>query len=311
MIPLKKLKALIRLTRYKELTFFVTVTTLLGAASANGQVSWQLVEVWAANWLAVVFAFMINDVEDAEDDALNPKKVGRNPVSSGDLSPRLATAASFVVAALSAALYYRLGYWPFMLGTLSLFLGFVYSWKRIRLKNMAFLDLASHCMMLAGLQFLPAYFSFGSRPPTLAWLFPFTFVVAVSLYGELFNELRDLEGDLQAGLRHTGAVLGARVTYGLMIFVLLVGVYCGFVTIFLSGLISTWVVILMVGAAAALLVMPALRARRHQNSLALQESFQKPLEIAGTIALGAQFVAPWAWAFIGPWTVFLLQFKWF
>ncbi len=305
------IKALIRLTRYKELTFFVTVTTLLGVASAKGEVSWQLLVVWAANWLAVVFAFMINDVEDAADDALNPKKVKRNPVSSGELSPRLATVSSFAVAAASAALYYLLGYWPFILGTFSLFLGFVYSWKKIRLKNMAFIDLASHCMMLAGLQFLPAYLVFDHQPQNFFWLFPFTSVVAISLYGELFNELRDLEGDLKAGLRHTGAVLGARRSYWLMILVLLIGVYCAFVTIFLLGIISTWVVILLVVAAAALVTVPAIKARRQRGSLAVQELFQKPIEIAGAIALGAHFVGPWVWAFIGPWTMFLLQLKLF
>lgn len=308
---MKTIKALIRLTRYKELTFFVTVTTLLGVASAEGEVSWQLLGVWAANWLAVIFAFMINDVEDAEDDALNPMKAKRNPVSSGELSPRLATVASFAVAAVSALLYYLLGYWPFILGTLCLFLGFVYSWKKIRLKNMAFLDLASHCMMLAGLQFLPAYVAFKNRPDNFYWLFPFTFVVAISLYGELFNELRDLEGDLKAGLRHTGAVLGARRSYWLMMLVLMIGLYCGFVTIFLLGIISTWVVIVMMVAAVALVTVPALKARRRRGSLALQESFQKPFEIAGTIALGAHFVGPWAWAVIGPWTIFLSQFKFF
>ena len=305
------IKALIRLTRFKELTFFVTVTTLLGVASAEGEVSWQLLIVWAANWLAVVFAFMINDVEDAEDDALNPKKVNRNPVSSGELSPRLATVASFAVAAVSAFLYYQLGYWPFVLGTFSLFLGFVYSWKKIRLKNMAFVDLASHCMMLAGLQFLPAYLAFDRRPDNFYWLFPFTCVVAISLYGELFNELRDLEGDLKAGLRHTAAVLGARHSYWLMILVLLIGVYCGFVTIFLLNIISTWVVILMMAAAAGLVIVPVFKARRQRGSLAVQESFQKPIEIAGAIGLGAHFVGPWAWALIGPWTMFLMQLKFF
>jgi 4-hydroxybenzoate polyprenyltransferase len=308
---LKIIKALIRLTRFKELTFFVTVTTLLGVASAKGEVSWQLLGVWAANWLAVVFAFMINDVEDAEDDALNPKKAKRNPVSSGELSPRLATVASFAVAAVSALLYYMLGYWPFILGTFSLFLGFVYSWKKIRLKNMAFIDLASHCMMLAGLQFLPAYLAFDHRPQNFYWLFPFTCVVAISLYGELFNELRDLEGDLKAGLRHTAAVLGARHSYWLMMLVFFIGVYCAFVTMFLLDIIATWVVIVLLVAAAVLVTAPVLKARRNRSSLAVQESIQKPIEIAGVIALGAHFVGPWAWAFIGPWAIFLTQIKLF
>jgi 4-hydroxybenzoate polyprenyltransferase len=301
----KMILALIKLTRYKEYTFFVTVTTLLGIASAQGQVGWHFAGVWLANWLAVMFAFMINDVEDAADDALNPRKINRNPVSAGEISPRAATIASFVVAAVSGLIYYSLGYWPFVLGTISLFLGFVYSWSKIRLKTMAFLDMASHCMMLAGLQFLPGYMAFDNRPDNFYWLFPFTFVTAVSLYGELFNELRDLDGDLKAGLRHTAATIGPRLTYWLMLLVLGVGAYCGFVSIFLLGLIPTWVVILLVGGALALNIRPVYLARRQHNMIALQESFQKPLEIAGAFALSMQFAAPWAWAILGPWAVLL------
>lgn len=316
---MKEIIALLKLTRFKEFTFFVTVTTLLGIASAHGEFGWQFVGVLIANWLAVMFAFMINDVEDADDDALNPRKVNRNPVSAGDLHPRTATVASFLVAGASAVLYSLLGFWPFVLGIISLILGWIYSWRLVRLKNMAFLDLLSHCMMLAGLQFLPGYLAFGNRPNSFDWLFPFTFVVAISLYGELFNELRDLDGDLKAGLRHTGATLGARPTYWLMMLVLAVGVYCGFVTIFLLDIIPTWVVILLVGAALALTLGPAIVVRRHQDTLALQESFQKPLEIAAAFALGLQFAGPWAWTMLGPvvltmvspYTHFILSFRFF
>jgi 4-hydroxybenzoate polyprenyltransferase len=297
---LKIIVALLKLTRFKEFTFFVTVTTLLGIASAHGEFGWQFLGVLFANWLAVMFAFMINDVEDADDDALNPRKIKRNPVSAGDLRPRTATMASFLVAGASALIYSLLGFWPFVLGIFSLILGWFYSWRKIRLKNMAFVDLLSHCMMLAGLQFLPGYLAFENRPQSFDWLFPFTFVVAISLYGELFNELRDLDGDLKAGLRHTGAMLGARPTYWLMMAVLSVGVYCGFVTIFLLDLIPTWVVILLVAAALVLTLGPAIVVRRQRDALAIQESFQKPLEIAAAFALGLQFAGPWAWAMLGP-----------
>jgi len=82
--------------------------------------------------------------------------------------------------------------------------------------------------------------------------------------------------------------------------VLTVGVCCGFVTIFLLDIIPTWVVIILVCAAVALTVGPAILARSHTNSLALQESFQKPLEIAAAFALGIQFAGPWAWRLVGP-----------
>jgi 4-hydroxybenzoate polyprenyltransferase len=290
---LKTFIALTRLTRYKEITFFTTITTLLGIASAGGVFGWKFLGVLAANWLAVAFAFMINDVEDADDDALNPLKINRNPVSAHDLTPRFAWGACGVVAAAAAVLYFLLGFLPFILGLISLGLGFFYSWKPVRFKNMPLIDLASHCMMLAGLQFLPAMLAFNTQP-SIKWIFPFIMVVAISLYGELFNELRDLEGDLKAGLNHTASYLGYRPTYGLMMTVLSVGVVCGAITFFGLDIIPLWVVILLAVLASALVVRPMMKVRSHGSSLALQESFQKPLEGAAALALFLQFVFPWA-----------------
>jgi len=166
-------------------------------------------------------------------------------------------------------------------------------------------------MMLAGLQFLPAYMIYQNRPMDFYWLFPFTFVVAISLYGELYNELRDLEGDLKAGLRHTAILLGARRSYGLMMLILSIGAYCGFVTIFLMGIIPTWVVWVLIGAALGLYLLPMYHPRRRRIAYALHESFQKPIEIAGAIALGAHFAGPWAWAAISPWAIMLIRLKLF
>lgn len=294
----QRLLAFLRLARYKEYTFFVAVTTLLGVASAQGEFNLKFILVYLANWLAVAFAFMINDVEDAPDDALNPLKVKRNPISAGDLSNRAGYWLSGVTALASLFCYILLGFWPMILGIISLALGFFYSWRPFRFKNMPFIDMLSHCMMLAGMQFLPAFLAFGGSP-NLEWLFPFFFIVCVSLYGELFNEMRDLEGDLAAGLHHTGAVLGARATTWLMMSVLSIGVVCGAITFFVLKIIPTWVIIVMAVLAVVLIIVPALRARQHQSAIAIQESFQKPLEIAAALALSLQFLAPWFYKIMG------------
>jgi 4-hydroxybenzoate polyprenyltransferase len=110
------MNALIRLTRYKEYTFFVTITSLLGAATAEGFFGWKLVGVLAANFLAVAFAFMINDIEDAPEDALDPAKAKRNPVSAAELSYTSARLATFSVAGAAGLLYLFLGIWPFVTG---------------------------------------------------------------------------------------------------------------------------------------------------------------------------------------------------
>jgi len=292
----RKIHGLARLARYREYLFFVIVTTSLGAMSANGFFGWRLGVVLVANWLAVAFAFMFNDLEDAAEDALNPAKVNRNPVSCRVISPRAARIASAFVALLACLTYALLGFWPFVLGSVCILLGFTYSWRRIRLKTIPFLDMASHCLMLAGLQFLTAYFTF-EPTPLERWLPPFLFIVAVSLYGELFNELRDMEEDVKAGITDTATLLGRRPAYWLMMSLLAVGVISALYTVLVEQLIPVWVLALMALFTAGLAVRPLLKVRQTQTNLELQQSFQKPLEIAAASALSVHFVLPW----MGPW----------
>lgn len=283
----------IRLTRFKEYLAFVIVTTLLGAtAASNGSFGWKLIGVLLANWLAVAFAFMINDVEDAEDDALTPHKCQRNPVAARDLSPFTARLMSFGVAAGSALVYSTLGKTTFLLGMITLLISFLYSWKPVRLKNIAFVDFFTHGFMLSGLQFLTAYFAFDPAPFT-HWIFPFLFIFCISCYGEMFNEMRDLDGDLKAGLKHTAAVLGPRVTTRLMGAVMVLAVISGIMTAFVIRLVAFWVLWLVLVLSLLFIIPAVMRIRRSQNGIALQESFQKPLEYAAALALGSQFI--WSW----------------
>ena len=308
-----RLVGVFRLTRFKEFFFFVAVTTLLGAIASEGQFSLKLLIVLLANWLAVGFAFMINDVEDAPDDALTPSKAARNPVTAGVITPRFARAASFVVALLSAAIYALLGWIPFLLGVTCLLLGFLYSWRGLRFKTMAFLDLASHGLMLAGLQYLCGYFTFQTQF-NQKWFFPFVFVMAISLYGELFNELRDLEGDIKAGLRHTAVVLGSRWTHRLMMSLLGIGIIAILISILFVHLIPDWVLAVLALVAVIFIAPRLLKIRRRQSSVQMQEPFQKPLEIAAAFALFVQFFGPWINRMLGlqafiPWANSLFGFK--
>ncbi len=278
------MNGLIRFTRYKEYPFFVIVTTLLGAAAAHGVLGWRLLGVLATNILAVAFAFMINDVEDAPDDALNPVKVKRNPVSAADLSARTGRLASYCVAITAGLMFAFLGIWPFITGLSCLVVAYLYSWRRVRLKSRPFADLVSHGLMLAGLQFLCAYFTFEPAPFSRR-VFPFLFVVGISLYGELLNELRDLKGDRQASIVHAAKWIGQRASYWLMMALLLTGVSSGVITIFVIHLIPTWILLAWVAFTVILVLPKLLRLRQHSFQVALQESFHKPIEIAVAFAL--------------------------
>jgi 4-hydroxybenzoate polyprenyltransferase len=310
----RRLGGALRLTRVREYLCFVAITTLLGAAVGHGSFSWPLILVVVANWFAVGFAFMINDVEDAPDDALNPAKVKRNPVSAGDLSARSGRALSFGGAVIAAGLYALLGLWPFVLGVTCLVISYLYSWQRVRLKTIPIADLISHALMLAALQFLTGYFTFG-RSPTWRWVFPLTFLVAISLYGQLFNELRDFEGDLKADVRHTASLIGPRVARLLMMALLVIGIVAALITIFVVRLIPAWVLVISAALAAILLVRPALKVRRCRSLVELQQPFQKPLEYAAAMAFAIWFVGPRleallhlrVWLMVQQWMIVIVQ----
>jgi 4-hydroxybenzoate polyprenyltransferase len=76
---------------------------------------------------------MINDVEDAPDDALNSAKVKQNPVSAADLSARTGRLASFCVAITAGLVFAILGIWPFIYSLSCLVVAYLYSWRLVRL----------------------------------------------------------------------------------------------------------------------------------------------------------------------------------
>jgi len=289
----ERIHAVWRLTRFQEYAFFVVITTLLGAAAGQGSLGWPLLVVLIANWLAVGFAFMVNDVEDAPDDAMTPAKAKRNPVSSGDLSPRFAWLLSFMVAFGAMILYASQGWGPFVAGLACMVLAYLYSSRRVRLKATPVADLASHALLLAGLQFLAAYLTFeGGTVPQ--WASPLALVLAISLYGQLFNELRDFDGDLKAGINHTASMLGRRAAHFLMMVWLLIGLASAVVSILIVRLIPVWVILLTVALAALLSWRRLPKGLHAQSTIERHRPFQKPVEIAAAIALLAWFAGPWA-----------------
>ena len=224
------LQRVVRLTRWSEHVLFTVPVTLLGAVAAlhrhtapSGAGERALL-VLVANALAVTFAFMLNDLEDAPDDARDPARRARNIVASGHLGRHAALGWTLAVGALSWAVYERLGAPPTVLGTLILALSFLYSWRAVRLKAWPVVDVLSHVLMLSALLFLAGYTALGgkweeARLPALG-------VALISAYGQLYNQLRDYFADRRAGLRNTAALLGQRGTRWAMWGALTAGIAC-------------------------------------------------------------------------------------
>jgi len=283
-----RVKATLALMRLQEITLFVLVTTLLGADVGGARPGARLVIVTVANLLAVAFAFMLNDVEDAPDDALTPAKAARNPVAAGRLSPRAGYIASFAVAIAGLGLYATLGMWPLLLGGLCLGLGVLYSWRKVRLKAIPIADLLSHASMLAALQFLCAYTAF--RLGGWAWLVPCLFAAAVSLYGQLFNQLRDLDGDRQAGIKHTAARIGPRAAHVLMIS-MLVGAAALLALSLWQGSIPLWTMGLSAALLPAVLVVQAWLGRLSGSFSLTQPLLHRPVLACAVAVLVTWLVA--------------------
>jgi len=217
---------------------------------------------------------MINDVEDAPDDALVPIKAARNPISAGRLSPRVGYGVSLVVALGGLALYAALGVWPLALGGLCLVLGALYSWRQVRLKAIPVADLISHALILAVLQFLCAYTAFQSGGR--AWLAPCLLVAVTSMYSQLFNQLRDLDGDRQAGINHTAARIGRRATQALMVSMLVLALGLLALSVWQANM-PLWIMRLGIGLTPVLLVVLAQRARLAGSILDAHVLFRGPI----------------------------------
>jgi 1,4-dihydroxy-2-naphthoate polyprenyltransferase len=287
-----KMRAYVALMRLREVVPFVLATTLLGANVAGAQIGLRLLDVVLANVLIVAFAFMINDVEDAADDALTPQKARRNPISAKRLSPRSGYWASAIVAALALALYATLGLWPLVSGALCAVLGFLYSWRTVRLKVIPLADLLSHGLMLAVLQFTSAYTAFKLIPPAdWNWLAPCLFVFAVSLYGQLYNQLRDLEGDRKAGLRHTAARIGSRATTALMV-ILAVAALCLLGLSVWQRTVPLWIVLAAMAATLVIFFMMMRKVRQTRTAAGVESTFNEPIVLLGCLLMVV-------WLFVG------------
>lgn len=213
-----QLRGLLRLTRWKEYIPFVIPLTVLGALLAARPhgilLDLRLVAVTVANILAVAYAFMINDIEDAPDDARDPDRAARNPISVGEISVHIGYAACRVIAAVALMLYALGGLWAFAIGVVTLLLSHFYSWRPVRLKAWPVTDIVSHSLMLSGLLLLAGYFTYHTQPG-IVW-FVAASVTLASVYGQLYNQLRDFETDKAAGLYNTAIILGQNNTRWVM-----------------------------------------------------------------------------------------------
>lgn len=253
-----QIRGLIRLTRWKEYVPFVVPLTILGALLATRPndilLDWRLLAVTAANILAVAYAFMINDIEDAPDDARDPARAARNPISTGEIGVRIGYAACRIVAAATLILYALGGVWTLFIGIATLLLSHLYSWRPIRLKAWPVTDIVSHSLMLSGLLLLAGYFIYHTQPG-IVW-FVAAGVTLISAYGQLYNQLRDYEMDKAAGLYNTAIILGENNTRRVMYLSIGLAGVCLLAAI-IQGVFPLWLgLVLLISVPVSMLYRP-------------------------------------------------------
>lgn len=253
-----QIAGLIQLTRWKEYVPFVvplTITGALMAARPNGTLlDWRLIAVMLANILAVAYAFMINDIEDAPDDARDPARAARNPITSGRIPPSIGYTACRVVAVATLILYALGGWWVLAIGIATLLLSHLYSWRPVRLKAWPVTDILSHSLMLSGLLLLAGYFIYHDSPG-IVW-FVAAAATLVSIYGQLYNQLRDFDMDKAAGLYNTAIILGQANTKRVMYLTIGLAATCLFAAIW-QGAFPIWLgLVVLVSLPVSMLFRP-------------------------------------------------------
>lgn len=197
-----------QLSRAWEYYGSIVFVTCVGLALSNVERPSLIFVALIANLLAVAFSFMFNDIEDAEDDILDPHKAKRNPITASLIKPKAAYVVCLLTAAVSIILYAFLGLLPFIFGLASIILSFCYSWKPVRLKSKPIIDVLAHGLQLGTLQFLSAA-SIKLLPLfSAAWL---SFLIfALSAIADINNEVRDYKTDQAVGLRNTLSIINLR-----------------------------------------------------------------------------------------------------
>jgi 4-hydroxybenzoate polyprenyltransferase len=221
-----------------DIAFFFLLLCALGIIVARLSFSLPVVIGMIVNYLILVFAFIINDIEDREDDAdctyqpmstldnlrlmigMQPSqsktpgvKRFRNIFSNDAVLPETGYLVLTIIAFLVIALSFLAGDLAVVLISIAaLIVGFCYSWKGIRLKSLPILDLLSHSFLLAGVQVL--YFLVYPGAERSIWgILMFLAVFFNSLSGDLRNEYRDFEEDQRHGIKNTSTYLGKNLTY--------------------------------------------------------------------------------------------------
>ena len=288
----KRLSAFYKLSRINEYGYLIIISTLFGVATAQGSFSWRWLWVLSSNFLALGFSYMVNDIEDAAVDALSTRNSQRNPISSGSISPKNARLLAVIAGLISAGLFAMLGLWSFVFGTSILLVGFLYSFKAIRLKSIPLINNFSHGALLGGLPFLSGYFSFTSTLNRI-WYWPFLWLFTVSILFNLQHKSFNGEKGSLSPDQEIEAPPSKKYSNLIETILVVMAAATGIVSLFLINLLPLWVVLTMFVSFVFLVVPIFIKERREKTSSSFLGLMIYGVERALAVGLMAQFLLPW------------------
>jgi 4-hydroxybenzoate polyprenyltransferase len=203
-----------RISRIKVIVRdFFLVLVVLGLVGSGLKLSFSLIFPAFASLLILLYTFIINDCEDAEDDAKDAKKVNRNPISAKFITYNEGLWIARITAAATVIISLFIASWQGVLVVASgLILGHFYSSKTLRFKALPLIDIISHGYFLAGVHMLIYYVIPGAIITTGSW-FIFAGAYLFSSGGDLYNEYRDYDVDRATNLNNTSKYVGKRWTW--------------------------------------------------------------------------------------------------
>ena len=196
--------SLARVHAYMPICFF---STAVGLDVANTPEKLQfLLTIGLANTFALIATFIFNNIVDIPDDmnALSPK----NTIALGKVSKESAYLAVAMASALSIYLAVITSLTVFVIILSINIIGFLYSWKPVRLKTTPFWDVFSNAV-IGGLMFLSSAWS-----SDILFEYHLLLICLIFFLGTgaslIVHQLFDYQNDIAANIKTTVVSLGKR-----------------------------------------------------------------------------------------------------
>jgi len=248
------IKAGYRTIRFSSVLCF-TSATLAGAILTGSLSDLRIVWLLLFSASSTTFAFIINDLSDAELD--RSAGVLRNSVSTGELSPRRCILLALFFLFVSMASLLPLSFQNQLLGLVVTFLYFTYSWL-VRAKARPVLDVLYHGLCLA---ILATMGYLGYRSFNFACLLLASLIFLLSATSQILQEIRDYGTDIKM-VKTTVTLLGKRLSL-IICLAFWVFAFAIFVLLLFYGVIP--LEILLLSPLATLSLAPFIRTVRNEE----------------------------------------------